>query len=408
MSYKFTEDSKVILNKDKVVLGNSHTGIWIRISKEVYDIFVLGIENRFELDDLQSLLLDNDDKKYIYNMYNKLLNLGIIESENKKKVYRNKMVSLEITNKCNLKCIHCCVDSKLNNEEDDLSTDDIKSILDKLVEWNPERIILSGGEPMIRPDFNDIILYLNKKYEGKIVISTNGTLINKNNVKILAENVHQVDVSIDGIDEETCSKIRGKGVFSKVIENIKLLQSHGMNKISLSMTIGAKNAHLEEKFKELNSQLGTYPLIRGFSAIGRGKDSEDTFSYKGETYIPKDISKERFGICPCSAAKREVFIRYNGDVYPCPSFMEDEYLIGNIFDIEKLSILNKKNNFKKVYDIESLLQLADLRKCIDCKVNLFCWSCPGDIRELKGNKLALEDKCLKLKPILYEYVWGEK
>lgn len=44
MSYNFSEDSKVIVNKDKVVLGNSHTGLWIRISKEVYDIFALGIK----------------------------------------------------------------------------------------------------------------------------------------------------------------------------------------------------------------------------------------------------------------------------------------------------------------------------------------------------------------------------
>lgn len=91
MSYNFSEDSKVIVNKDKVVLGNSHTGLWIRISKEVYDIFALGINKKLELYELKSMLLDNDDKEYVDSIYNKLANLGIIESEDNQKLYKNKM-----------------------------------------------------------------------------------------------------------------------------------------------------------------------------------------------------------------------------------------------------------------------------------------------------------------------------
>lgn len=91
--------------------------------------------------------------------------------------------------------------------------------------------------------------------------------------------------------------MRGKGVFSKVMNSVSLLKKYGMDKISMSMTLGAKNAHLEEGFKELNNELGTYPLIRGFSAIGRGEECEEIFCHGGQLYVPPNICNEKFGIC---------------------------------------------------------------------------------------------------------------
>lgn len=134
--------------------------------------------------------------------------LGIIDDENNKSIIRNKIASFEITHRCNLKCKHCCVDAdQIVSKKEDLSTDEIKQILDMLIKWNPERIMLSGGEPMLRPDFIELLMYLKENYTGEIIISTNATLINENNVEIISKYAHQIDVSVDGIDEESCSII---------------------------------------------------------------------------------------------------------------------------------------------------------------------------------------------------------
>jgi hypothetical protein len=111
MKYKFSECCKKIMNGNKVILANRQTGQWIRISKEVYDILDLGINNNLSIDELELNLYDDEDKRYIRELYKKLCYIGIIEDENNKQVLKNKIVSFEITHRCNLRCIHCCINA---------------------------------------------------------------------------------------------------------------------------------------------------------------------------------------------------------------------------------------------------------------------------------------------------------
>ncbi|MDQ9833285.1 4Fe-4S cluster-binding domain-containing protein, partial [Acinetobacter soli] len=67
---------------------------------------------------------------------------------NKEIDLRNKIVSIELTHRCNLNCKHCCISAAFTDDKSiDLSTTKVKEMLDKLIEWNPERISVSGGEP---------------------------------------------------------------------------------------------------------------------------------------------------------------------------------------------------------------------------------------------------------------------
>lgn len=128
-------------------------------------------------------------------------------------------------------------------------------------------ITLSGGEPLLRGDFKELLKYLKNNYNGHIGISTNGTLITNSNAELLVKYADQIDISVDGVDEETCSIVRGKGVFEKVIKSIKILQDKGFSNISLSMVFSDKNEYLEPSFLELNKKLGTTPFsILNFSS----------------------------------------------------------------------------------------------------------------------------------------------
>ena len=414
MGYRYSKYSTNIINVDKVVLANRGSGQWIRISKEVYDILNLGIENNYSIEQLKLSLYDEEDREYIGNLYKNLCFIGVIEDENNKNVQKNKIASFEITHRCNLKCIHCCVDAdEIHSNKEDLSTEQVKNIIDKLIEWNPKGIALTGGEPMLRKDFFEILKYLKSKYDGKVSISTNGTFINNKNVDQLSKYIDQIDISVDGIDEETCSIVRGPGVFNKVIESVNLLKSKEFHNISLSMAFGDKNAHLEGKFIELNEHLGTTPIVRQFEPIGRGFDNREIFSDKKITestltdkFLSGNFSKE-FNSCSCSAGKREVFISYNGDIYPCQSFIKDEYKLDNLLEIDSLDDLRlNKNKYIEVYDNINKFFSENDSHCKDCKVNLFCWPCPGEFFLNKNNEKAFIDTCKKIKPILYKQIWG--
>lgn len=410
MMYKFSESTKIITNRNKVILGNIHTGQWIRMSQEVYEIFKLGIDNNLDLKSLKEYLYDNEDRAYIDDMYTKLYKIGIIEDKFNEKDIKNKSILFEITNRCNLKCTHCCIDADdAISDKKELSTSEVKVVLDKLIQWNPESITLTGGEPMLRKDFFEILKHLKENYNGQTRVSTNGTLINEKNVKILTKFADQIDISVDGIDEETCSIVRGKGVFNKVISSVQLLQKSGFEKISLSMIFGNKNSHLKKEFINLNKSLKTYPIVREFKAIGRGETNKQLFYDKkeDESILDKEFVegtfRKTFNICSCTAGKKEFFIRYNGDIYPCQSFLNEEYLIDNIMNIESLNYLKLDKCKGKKLDV---LSLIDNLKCRDCKVNLFCWPCPGEIDEMVQNEECFNKTCKEIKPILYKEIWG--
>ncbi|SCL88456.1 MULTISPECIES: radical SAM/SPASM domain-containing protein [Tissierellales] len=408
MTYKFSEHSGRIINQNKVVLGNRQTGQWMRISKEVYDILNLGIDNNLSISELKMSLYDEEDKNYISQIYLKLCNIGIIEDENNKQVLPNKLAVFEMTHRCNLKCIHCCIDADdLVSDNQDLSTEETKCVLYKIIEWNPKRILLSGGEPMIRKDFKYLLKYLRNNYHGTIIVSTNGTLINSDNVDNLVECSDEISISVDGINEETCSIVRGHGVFDKVINSVKLLQSRGFKRITLSMTTGDKNEYLEDDFNELNRLLGTKPCIRGFAPIGRGEKNRSYFSSyeKNEIHVPNKFISDNYNnpmvMLSCGGGNREIFIAHNGDIYPCPSFLRPKYLMGNILKLDKLSNWNKE-----VYKLLKEIDPNNYKICKGCKVNLFCWTCLAQLDSVRDNGKAIENKCKKVKPVLFKRIWG--
>lgn len=264
-----------IINGDKVIIANRDTGSWIRISRQCRDIVCTACEFSLTNSEILESLADDEDRIYINELLKKLKELGVIGDEEKEEVI--DVVYLLLTNRCNLKCIHCCADAADENSEvyrREMSTQEWTGIIDKIVDIEPGGIVLTGGEPLLRKDFFEIIRYLRSKYNGKVALATNATLINDDNVKLLAELIDKFDISIDGVDEESCSIVRGKGAYDKVINSVHLLKKNDVKEITLSMTFGTTNFHLKEKFFELNKKLNTKPIVRIFMPKGRGEKSE--------------------------------------------------------------------------------------------------------------------------------------
>ena len=81
----------------------------------------------------------------------------------------------------------------------------------------------------------------------------------------IIEKVNNIDISLDGADEESCSVIRGKGVFDRVVNNIDILKQKGFENISLSMVLSNNNLRYAQQFFELNRKLHTFPMLRALS-----------------------------------------------------------------------------------------------------------------------------------------------
>jgi 12,18-didecarboxysiroheme deacetylase len=153
---------------------------------------------------------------------------------------KRPVVVWNVTRRCNLRCVHCyahATDEALNNE---LSTREGKAIIDDLAQFGVPVLLLSGGEPLVRPDLPELAAYAVEK-GMRAVISTNGTLITPSVAKVLKDiGLSYVGISLDGM-EAINDKFRGvKGSFNKAMEGIKNCQQAGI-KVGLRFTVNRFN-----------------------------------------------------------------------------------------------------------------------------------------------------------------------
>ena len=144
-----------------------------------------------------------------------------------------RYLELQITDRCNLRCRHCYIGDGLHQE---LSLGKIFRVLKEFEEIQGLRLLLSGGEPLLHPDFWKINQIL-REYPFRSILLSNGTLITKETAKRL--HVQEVQVSLDGM-KEGHESIRGKGTFEKALEAIDYLQEANI-RVSVATMIHRRN-----------------------------------------------------------------------------------------------------------------------------------------------------------------------
>ena len=424
---KLSKACHIICNteKKKVVLANLDNGTWILIPLSCWRIIQKMDEQNIDPEMIYENAYDKEDKSYLRYILGKLSDYDFLVPEEKvTDTFRCKMrkISINLTYRCNLKCKHCCVDAKHVSEfieEDELNTELLKKVFQKVVALNPEQIVLSGGEPMVRKDFMELLEYLRQRFKNKISLSTNGLLINESNIERLNRYIDKYDISIDGVDEESCSRIRGKGVFKKVIESIELIKKHGDKEIYLSMMFDDFNENRREEFIRLCKNLGVHPLMRAFEPMGRGAENWEDFEkddkqHRAEQYSEKDLKEARNNLMcfSCAAGRKEIMINPKGDIFPCGNLNTKEFCMGNILQIDNI------NNFFDGDFCDMQRHNAGLNmleqsypynfcECKECNVNLFCWSCVSGIRNRYTDPVRFKKECRDKKAILEKVVWGE-
>lgn len=152
-----------------------------------------------------------------------------------------KSLDLEITNKCNLRCLYCYHFSSAGEVEADLPTEEWLRFFEELNRCAVMDVTLCGGEPFLRKDFRQLLeaLVANRQ---RFSILTNGTLITDKMAEYIASTrrCNTVQVSIDGSTPEVHDSCRGEGNFVKAVEGAKRLIDHGVS-TTVRVTIHKSN-----------------------------------------------------------------------------------------------------------------------------------------------------------------------
>jgi len=151
------------------------------------------------------------------------------------------VVIWNLTRRCNLKCRHCYTTSADVAFPGELSTEQALGVIDDLAEFKIPALILSGGEPLSRPDFFELAEYARKKVRY-LALSTNGTRIEGETAeKVAAIGFNYVGISIDGVGK-TNDWFRGKeGAFDEALAGVKTCRQLGI-KVGLRFTPTEENA----------------------------------------------------------------------------------------------------------------------------------------------------------------------
>jgi heme d1 biosynthesis radical SAM protein NirJ len=152
------------------------------------------------------------------------------------------VVIWNLIRRCNLTCKHCYSISADTNFPGELTTEQIYTVMADLKAFRVPVLILSGGEPLLRPDIYDIAK--RAKAEGFYVgLSSNGTLIDKDNIGQIAEcDFNYVGVSLDGLGATHDKFRRLDGAFDASLKGIRLCRDLGL-KIGVRYTMTQDNAH---------------------------------------------------------------------------------------------------------------------------------------------------------------------
>lgn len=404
--YEISPFCRIIPSGDVTFLCNTGYGYIVKIPTECWDTLVNCIPN-YSLEEILDATADEEDLAYYRQLLDELIKKSILVTPES---FQVNSIDLVITNRCNLACRHCCADAASVMSDDPLSFEEILRIIDELCAINPESIVINGGEPMVRKDFFEISRYLRKHYNGIICLMTNGTCINAGNVDELIPLFDSINISLDGYDEETCSKIRGCGVFAKAIGAIELLIEHGYpsSQIAASMVETNYTNGDSKKFEQLCKDLSINPMIRIFNPIGRGAQNKDEFLITEEKtdIASDDLNSENgptviiqhkgldFTCRACRAGYLKFAISHEGILYPCPLLDAKAFDMGNVREIDSLSRYILKGEYKKTEGFRHFQEIHPKyhSKCNNCVMNPICIYCYADFMQYIDNE-AFETMC---------------
>jgi Fe-coproporphyrin III synthase len=168
---------------------------------------------------------------------------------------RRPIVVWNITRTCNLHCVHCYSDSDAQKYPGELSTEEATHVIDDLAAFRVPALLVSGGEPILRPDLLELIEYATGK-GLRVTLSTNGTLIDEtvaaklkalgstptraSGLTPLGAGLTYVGISLDGIGE-TNDRFRGKqGAFDAAVRGFRNCHAVGQ-KVGLRLTLTRRN-----------------------------------------------------------------------------------------------------------------------------------------------------------------------
>jgi len=319
------------------------------------------------------------------------------------------LLVFHITGRCNLQCAYCYASSY---DRTDLEIEEAQDVLSQASKLGTKHVILSGGEPLLHPDFYEIAEYA-KELRLKVHITSNGTMIDEIAAKKLKLLDAIVTISLDGSCAEVNDPLRGEGVFRSAINSIdnlvncgvpttmrmtlvkynvsdvrnyiKLAMQHNINRCIIERVTGIiENPQSMELEPSSSDVFQSFKIMSEYmNAGGPNIGSNDPlWLLFRKDILEKYINKTH--ICGgCTAGIASICVNPNHTIIPCPRL---PITVGNL----------KENLLDDIWHNSDVLQNLRNRDlfddCSSCNYKYICGGCRG-AAHAHGSYLGKDPQC---------------
>jgi len=338
-----------------------------------------------------------------------------------------KWIAWEVTGRCNLNCIHCRASSSMVSHDTDFTTEEARKLIDDITSFCSPVLVLSGGEPLLRPDLFEIAKYGTEK-GLRMCIATNGTLVTDDICEKMKESgIKIVSLSLDGSTAAVHDDFRKQpGAFDATLRAAGTFHRNGIQFI-VNSSFAKRNQHDIAETYRLAKKIGAHawymfmivPTGRGEEIMNElisKEDYEEILSWhyqmeknetdmlvrptcaphyyrvrlqkakeEGHTIQPRTLSFSTGGGKGCICAQTIAFIDSKGNVQPCSYF---PVVAGNV----------KKQHFREIWYrselFESLRAFEKYKgRCGECEYLNVCGGCRARADAVLEDYLQEEPFC---------------
>jgi len=311
-------------------------------------------------------------------------------------------LDIELTERCNNNCIHCCInlpvdDRKAKNKE--LSTEEIKQVLKEAVSLGCLSVRFTGGEPLLRKDFEDLYIFA-RKQGLKVLLFTNAALITPELANLFSHipPLEKIEVTVYGMKKSSYEAVtRRNGSFDAAWKGINLLLERKIPFVVKGALLPSNKDEIQE-FQTWAAKIPwmdkppSYSMFFDFRCRRDGHKNAlikklrvspqewlEVISRRKEEYIKsmqefclKFMRPSGDKLFPCGSGHGGCIDAY-GKFQPCMLFRHPDY----IYDLRRGSLNDALTDFfPKLREIKALNR-DYLKRCAKCFLKGFCEQCPA-------------------------------
>lgn len=312
-------------------------------------------------------------------------------------------LDMQLTERCNNNCIHCSInlprdDAQARDKE--LSTQEIKDILSEAASLGCLSVRFTGGEPLLREDFEEIYLFA-RRLGLRVLIFTNGTLISQRLAKLFSQFPprERIEVSVYGMKKDSYEAVtRSKGSFNSAWQGIHRLLENKIPFVVKSVLLPQNNSDIEE-FKVWSMKIPWMNRPPSYAALlslrcrrdSEGKnraignlrispekfvrilDQDKDYIEKMKDFCTKFMGPAGDNLFPCGAGLGSGCVDAFGNYQLCMTLLHPE----TVYDLKMGSLRHALEDFVPKIRHMKAQNPSYLNRCARCFLKGLCQSCPA-------------------------------